>query len=157
MLGQGHLPEDSQQFLRLRRGHGTDLPTAEQGWEWRSWMKQQSWEETQEQVPVLGCTGRARAGTSVPAPSHPVPGTSADLAKRKHKGREEGREASVEMPSPMLKTWVSSGNWRAKVWPMPAPFFSLRPLKTSGMLQLLPSGQAGCRLPSASPGSEMAF
>lgn len=89
MWGQGYLPEDSQQFLRLRRGHGTDLPTAEQGWEWRSWRGQQSWEETQEQVPVLGHTGLARAGTSHPAPSHPVPGTSADLAKRKHKGRGE--------------------------------------------------------------------
>lgn len=89
MWGQGYLPEDCQQFLRLRRGHGRDIPTAERGQERRSRTGQQSWGETQEQGPVLDHASRAQAGTPSPAPSHHVPGASADLTKKKHRGREE--------------------------------------------------------------------
>lgn len=96
MCWQEYLPEDRQQFLRLRRGRGRGLLTAERGQERRSWTGQQSWGETQEQAPVLDHASWAQAGISSPIPSHPAP----DLTKRKHREREEGREVSLEMPSP---------------------------------------------------------
>lgn len=80
-------------------------------------MGQQRWGETQEQAPVLDHASQAQAGTPSPAPSHPGPAASADLTKRKHRGMEEGREATLEMlsPSPLLVTRTSSRNGRTEV------------------------------------------
>lgn len=74
MWGQGYLLEDCHQFLRLRRGHSRDLPTAEQGWEQRSWMGQQSWGETWEQAQCWTPPDELGQGhPSHPIPSHPIP------------------------------------------------------------------------------------
>lgn len=135
MWGQGYRPDNCQQFLRLRRAHGRNLPTAERRQEQRSWTEQQNWREIWEQAPVLDPILWIWAGTPSSAPwdamqCHAINHTPWQeqaqtlLKVSKILGRVGNGERGVPWNAittagdlNFLREWES--------WPMPAPFFFL--------------------------------